>query len=83
MKLEIALGRALQVGGKLFQVWGELTGSELQRLRGYRMVAMGQMRVLGAQAAELLRYCTPRQVLELQPGMRRGSAPFRSATRVP
>lgn len=71
MKLETLMGRVLQILGKLFQMWGELTGNELQRLKGYQMVAVGQMRVLGAQAAELLRYCSPRQAMALQPALRR------------
>lgn len=67
MKLDIVMGRALQAAGKLFQLWGGLMGDEQQRLRGYQLVAVGQMRVLGAQAAALIRYCTPRQALGLQP----------------
>jgi uncharacterized protein YjbJ (UPF0337 family) len=82
MKLETLLGRALQVAGKLFQVWGELTGNELRRLRGYQMVAVGQMRVLGAEAAQLLRYCTPRQVLELGPALHHATR-FKSTRREP
>ena len=69
--METLVGRALQVAGKLFQFWGELTGSEIQRLKGYQMVAVGQMKVLGVQAVELLRYCTPRQVMNLQPALTR------------
>jgi hypothetical protein len=71
MKIEMVLGRVLQLAGKAFQFWGRLTGNELQRLKGYQMVAVGQMRVLGVQAVELLRYCTPRQALELQPALDR------------
>lgn len=67
MNLEIALGRMLQAAGKLFQFWGSLTGDELRRMRGYQLVCVGQMRVLGGEAAALLRYCTPRQALSIQP----------------
>jgi uncharacterized protein YjbJ (UPF0337 family) len=76
MKLEIVLGRVLQLTGKAFQFWGQLTGNEIQRLKGYQMVAVGQMKVLGAQAVELLRYCTPRQALDLQPVLSRGPRRF-------
>lgn len=69
MRLEVMAGRVLQLLGKVFQFWGELTGNELQRVKGYQMVAVGQMKVLGAQAVELLRYCTPRQALSLQPAL--------------
>lgn len=77
--METLVGRALQVAGKLFQLWGELTGSEIQRLKGYQMVAVGQMKVLGVQAVELLRYCTPRQAMGLQPALTR--LPRRTALR--
>lgn len=73
--MEAIIGRTLQVAGKLFQFWGELTGNELQRLKGYQMVAVGQMRVLGVQAVELLRYCTPRQALALQPSLKKRLQP--------
>ncbi len=75
--MEAIIGRTLQVAGKLFQFWGELTGNELQRLKGYQMVAVGQMRALGVQAVELLRYCTPRQALALQPALHREPPRFR------
>jgi uncharacterized protein YjbJ (UPF0337 family) len=74
MNLEIAAGRALEVTGWLFQFWGKITGDELRRLRGYQLVAVGQMRVLGGQAAGLLRYCTPRQALAVQPALVRNVA---------
>jgi len=67
MNLEIILGRALQVAGKLFELWGRMTDNELRRQHGYQLVVVGQMRVLGGQAVQLLRYCTPRQALSVQP----------------
>lgn len=67
MNPEIFLGRLLQLGGKLCELWGRLTDNDLQRQRGYQLVCVGQMRVLGGQAVELLRYCTPRQALSAQP----------------
>lgn len=70
MNLEIVTGRLLQLGGKVFELWGRLTDNDLQRQRGYQLVCVGQMRVLGGQAVALLRYCTPRQALEVQPPQR-------------
>lgn len=67
MNLEIMMGRLLQLGGKMFELWGRMTDNDLQRQRGYQLVCVGQMRVLGGQAVELLRYCTPRQALEVRP----------------
>jgi len=67
MDTEVIRGRILQVAGKLTELFGRITGSELQRRHGYQLVIVGQMRVLGAQAAELLRYCDPRQVAGAQP----------------
>jgi uncharacterized protein YjbJ (UPF0337 family) len=75
MNLEIAWGRILQIVGKARQLWGTVTGDELGYTRGYQMVVIGQMRVLGGRAAALVRYCTPRQALEIQP------APVRALTR--
>jgi hypothetical protein len=66
MNLEILWGRSLQLAGKMFEFWGRMTGNELQRQHGYQLVVVGQMRVLGGQAAALLRYCTPRQVLDVR-----------------
>ena len=74
--METIIGRMLQLTGKLFQFWGELTGNELQRLKGYQMVAVGHMRILGVQAVELLRYCSPRQALDLQPALTRSPRPL-------
>lgn len=67
MSIEMMLGRGQQVAGKLFELWGRLIGDESCRSHGYQLVAIGQMRVLGGRAAALLRYCTPRQALEVQP----------------
>jgi uncharacterized protein YjbJ (UPF0337 family) len=67
MSLELVAGRALQVAGRLWEYWGRLTDNEISRQHGYQMIVVGQMRVLGAQAADLLRYCTPRQALGVQP----------------
>lgn len=67
MNIEVMRGRILQLAGKLFEVFGRITGSEVQRRHGYQLVIVGQMRVLGAQAVELLRYCDPRQVTTVQP----------------
>lgn len=78
MKLEVVVGRVLQLAGKLFQLWGELTGNELQRLKGYQLVALGQMRVLGVQAAELQRYCSPRQAHTLQSVLHRQDTRLRT-----
>lgn len=61
MNFEIVFGRCQQVAGKLLEVWGSVLGNDIQRSHGYQMVVVGQMRVLGARASELLRYCTPRQ----------------------
>ena len=67
MNTEVMRGRFLQLTGKLFEVLGRLTGSELRRRRGYQLVIVGQMRVLGAEAVELLRYCDPRQITGVRP----------------
>ena len=67
MNPEIFVGRLLQLGGKLFEAWGRLTDNDIQRQRGYQLVCVGQMRVLGGQAMDLLRYCTPRQALTAHP----------------
>ena len=67
MNLDIILGRAQQVVGKILEIWGRLMGNEIQRQHGYQLVCVGQLRVLGGQALQLLRYCTPRQVLSVQP----------------
>lgn len=67
MNLDIIWGRVLQVTGKLFEVWGSLTGNEHRRARGYQLACIGQVRVLGGKAADLLRYCEPREALAVQP----------------
>lgn len=67
MNLDILWGRMLQLVGKTFEFWGDVTGDELRRMRGYQLHCIGQVRVLGGQAADLLRYCTPRQALAVQP----------------
>jgi len=67
MNLEILAGRALQLAGRLWECWGRITDNEISRQHGYQMIVVGRMRVLGAQAADLLRYCTPRQALSVQP----------------
>ena len=67
MNGEIIRGRILQVAGKLTELFGRITGSELRQRHGYQLVIVGQMRVLGAKAAELLRYCDPRQVQAERP----------------
>lgn len=67
MNLEIITGRALQLAGKMWECWGRVTANELSRQHGYQLVCVGQMRVLGGRATALLRYCTPRQALEVQP----------------
>ncbi|HUR41993.1 MAG TPA: hypothetical protein VM240_12590 [Verrucomicrobiae bacterium] len=67
MNLEMIAGRLIQLVGKVFEFWGRIIGNEMQRQHGYQMVCVGQMRVLGGQAAELLRYCTPRQALQVAP----------------
>ena len=67
MNLEMWVGRALQVAGKVWELWGRVTDNEISRQHGYQLVCVGQMRVLGGRAAELLRYCTPRQALTVQP----------------
>ena len=67
MNLEVLVGRTLQVCGKVWEYWGRITDNEISRQHGYQMVVVGQMRVLGAHAADLLRYCTPRQALSVQP----------------
>lgn len=61
MNFEIVFGRCQQVAGKLLELWGSLLGNEMQRSHGYQLVVVGQMRVLGGRASELLRYCSPRQ----------------------
>jgi uncharacterized protein YjbJ (UPF0337 family) len=66
MNLDIAVGRGLQVVGKVCESWGRLTGNEMQRVKGCQLIVLGQMRVLGGRAAALLRYCTPRQALRAQ-----------------
>ena len=63
--------RYRRVAGKFTEMWGRLTDNELRRQRGYQLVVVGQMRVLGGQAVELLRYCTPRQALECGSGFSR------------
>lgn len=67
MNFEIIAGRALQLAGKVWEYWGRLTDDELSRQHGYQLVCLGQMRVLGGRAVALLRYCTPRQALGVQP----------------
>jgi uncharacterized protein YjbJ (UPF0337 family) len=67
MNFEIIAGRALQLAGKVWEYWGRMTDDELSRQHGYQLVCVGQMRVLGGRAAALLRYCTPRQALSVQP----------------
>ena len=67
MNLEIVAGRLLQITGKLVELWGRMTDNELRRQHGYQLVVVGQMRVLGGRAVALLRYCTPRQALSVQP----------------
>lgn len=67
MNLDILAGRLLQLVGKLWEYWGRLTDNELSRQHGYQLVCVGQMRVLGGQAADLIRYCTPRQALSVLP----------------
>ena len=62
MNVEVIRGRILQLAGKLTELIGRMTGSELRQRHGYQLVIVGQLRVLGGQAAELLRYCDPRQV---------------------
>jgi uncharacterized protein YjbJ (UPF0337 family) len=64
ISFEVFVGRCLQLAGKTWEFWGTLTGNELSRARGYQLVVIGQMRVLGGRATSLLRYCTPRQALE-------------------
>jgi uncharacterized protein YjbJ (UPF0337 family) len=64
ISFEVFVGRCLQLAGKIQECLGALTGNELSRARGYQMVVIGQMRVLGGRATSLLRYCTPRQALE-------------------
>lgn len=71
MNPEILIGRALQMAGKVFELWGRMTDNELHRQQGYQLVCVGQLRVLGGQAAELLRYCTPRQALHVPVRTRR------------
>lgn len=61
MNYEMILGRCQQVAGKLLELWGSALGNDIQRAHGYQLVVVGQMRVLGGQATELLRYCSPRQ----------------------
>lgn len=72
MNLDIVVGRLLQAAGMLCQSWGSLTGNDLRRQRGYQLVCVGRMRVLGGEAADLLRYCTPRQALGVHPALTRG-----------
>jgi hypothetical protein len=67
INIEVMRGRILQLAGKVFEVFGRITGSELQRRHGYQLVIVGQMRVLGGQAADLLRYCDPRQASTVEP----------------
>ena len=67
MNFEIAVGRIQQVCGKLLEIWGRLMDNEIQQQRGYQLVCVGRLRVLGGRAIELLRYCTPRQALGVQP----------------
>jgi len=83
MNLEIVVGRALQLAGKVFELWGRLTDNELRRQHGYQLVVVGQMRVLGGQAVDLLRYCTPRQALSAQPFRSLRTAVIRPGARVP
>lgn len=71
MRFEILAGRGLQLAGRLYQWWGRVTGDELRRMHGYQLVALGRIRVLGGEAAALLRYCTPRQALAVQPVLQR------------
>ena len=66
MRAEVAWGRTLQVVGMFWQFWGVLVDDDACRLRGYQLVVVGQMRVLGGRAAALARYCTPRQVVAAQ-----------------
>lgn len=75
MNVEVIRGRILQLAGKIFELFGRLTGSESQRRHGYQMVIVGQMHILGARATELLRYCDPRQVSTLQPAAFRTKTP--------
>lgn len=67
MNLDILAGRALQLIGKLWEYWGRVTANELSRQHGYQLVCVGQLRVLGGRASDLMRYCTPRQALDVQP----------------
>lgn len=60
MNLDIAIGRGLQVIGKVCESWGRLTGNETQRVRGCQLMVLGQMRMLGGRAAALLRSIAPR-----------------------
>lgn len=86
MNTDIAWGRVLQIAGMVWQFWGSLTGNEIRRTHGYQLVVVGQMRVLGARAAALARYCTPRQALSLQPAavphLTRPTSRIRAAGRV-
>lgn len=61
MNIEMTLGRCQQVAGKMLELWGALLGDDIRRAHGYQLVVVGQMRVLGGRASELLRYCSPRQ----------------------
>lgn len=81
MSFDISLGRGQQALGKLLELWGRATGDEASRMRGYQLVALGQLRVLGGQAAALLRYCTPRQALALAPALQ--PQPLKPGARAP